>query len=72
MSNLEVVGSLFLYATLQRTLRNAEGVRQAVREAEAAGNVIVDIIPIYVGAGTAGVSAVFLKVAGSTKKRVDG
>ncbi|KKM02630.1 hypothetical protein LCGC14_1782520 [marine sediment metagenome] len=64
MSNLEVVGSLLLYATVN----DAADIRNAVIQAEGEGNVIVDIIPIYEGAYMV-VTAVFLKVAGSTRNR---
>lgn len=64
--SIEVVGSLLLYAKVS----NAETVKQAVVDAEAEGNVVVDIIPIYDGwEGTVDVTAVFLKVAGSTKPK---
>ena len=69
MSNLEVVGSLMLYARA----RDAEGIKEAVIQAEAEGNVIVDIIPIYEGMeGDLDVTGVFLKVAGSTKAKIGG
>lgn len=67
MSNLEVVGSLLLYVKFPPAQGGAEAVRQAVAQAEAEGNVVVDIIPIYAGVGSTGVVAVFLKVAGSTQ-----
>ncbi|KKL79631.1 hypothetical protein LCGC14_2012900 [marine sediment metagenome] len=66
MSKLEVVGSLLLYATVT----NAEAIKQVVIDAEGEGNVVVDIIPIYEGYdGMIDVTAVFLKVAGSTRNR---
>ena len=70
MSNLEVVGSLLLYVEFTRRKGSAEAIRQAVIQAEAEGNVVVDVIPIYAG-WNSGVdsmwaTAVFLKVAGST------
>ena len=73
MSNLEVVGSLLLYAVLPPTVSgsdrdSASAVKQIVKQAEGEGYVVVDIIPIYEGAYTA-VTAVFLKVAGSTRNR---
>ena len=66
MSNLEVVGSLFLYVKFPSVQGGVEAVKQAVVQAEAEGNVVVDIIPIYEGAYM-GATAVYLKVAGSTK-----
>ncbi|KKL11830.1 hypothetical protein LCGC14_2541800 [marine sediment metagenome] len=78
MSNLEVVGSLLLYAVLPPTVSgsdrdSASAVKQIVKQAEGEGNVVVDIIPIYAG-WNSGVdsmwaAAVFLKVAGSTRNR---
>lgn len=64
--DMKVVGSLLLYARVS----DAETVKQAVIDAEAEGNVVVDIIPIYEGFdGMVDVTAVFLKVAGSTKPK---
>ncbi|KKL03644.1 hypothetical protein LCGC14_2624100 [marine sediment metagenome] len=66
MSKFEVVGSLLLYATAT----NAEAIKQVVIDAEGEGNVVVDIIPIYEGYDDMiDVTAVFLKVAGSTRNR---
>ena len=66
MSKFEVVGSLLLYATVT----NAEAIKQVVIDAEGEGNVVVDIIPIYEGYDDMiDVTAVFLKVAGSTRNR---
>ena len=66
MNNLEVVGALMLYAKFPPAAGGVEAVKQAVKQAEAEGNVVVDIIPIYAGAYV-GVTAVYLKVAGSTR-----
>ena len=68
MSNLEVVGSLMLYAEFPPGRGGAAAVKEAVVQAEAEGNVVVGITPIYEGAYT-GVIAVYLKVAGSTRNR---
>ena len=66
MSNFEVVGSLLLYIKFPPGQGGAEAVRAVVVQAEAKGNVVVDIIPIYAGAFV-GAEAVFLKVAGTTR-----
>ena len=60
MSNLEVVGTLLLYALVNA----AADIKNVVVQAEGEGNVVVDIIPVY---SLTGVCAVFLKVAGTTK-----
>ncbi|KKL21403.1 hypothetical protein LCGC14_2445840 [marine sediment metagenome] len=67
MNNLEVVGALMLYAKFPPAAGGVEAVKQAVIQAEAEGNVVVDIIPIYEGAYMMGATAVYLKVAGSTR-----
>ena len=59
----EKVGTLLFYAIVH----DANDVRTALLRLEAAGNVVIDIVPIPSSTGLYSLEGVFIKVAGEAK-----